>query len=663
MKQILLTIVATIAGLAVAIVWLGALGIVDLAKLQEWLAISISDRSQDQFVAQTVESEPGVWEEATVDGIATILCEGTANPELQPDGSFLCVEAPKVPTQCMGPDGEAYDDGKSLTFYKVAEKTEENKNMKIECESVEKTCTNADFTYQGSSVSDVDAYAHLECKIIDRTNTDEIPCTDDNGYEVPAGSTRVRYLQDRITVDADCVHIEEYCNAAWTWISNFPTHEMVSCTFKWSLTPEFVLDNAEKVLDEKGELKPEALWTIMPDSSKKSCTTPWWKTIAHGEKFISFKEKVVRFTEECFSRTHTCIDGELEFVEPYTFDTCKIEGPDACEIKETSVTVLHDSKKTLYKKWRMVNGVRTCDEQSRYCFDTKLDGDSEYMYPTCTPPGGTAVKWPARCPNPFHGESAVLDHGWSGVGYFKNNVGRLQSCDGEVDGKVNKVNVSCQYGTIQPIGNSQKIRRSCSKGTPSDCTAPWWSTVPHGTSVTAYEVSGVSYGNQCKSESRICNDGVLAGSYQVKSCSVGNPVGCSHACGKVEHGQTITSYSATNLTRGWGQTCSNVQIASTCNNWTLSPRAWDFCSCTVEQPKSCVGPNGESIAHLWYLTLYKDPFVYGLPQDGFDQCERQVRQCVNWVLLRSDGVSEWFTFRNKKCDVIPPTGGAATAGQ
>lgn len=40
----------------------------------------------------------------------------------------------------------------------------------------------------------------------------------------------------------------------------------------------------------------------------------------------------------------------------------------------------------------MVNGVRTCDEQSRYCFDTKLDGDSEYMYPTCTPPGGTAVK-------------------------------------------------------------------------------------------------------------------------------------------------------------------------------------------------------------------------------------------------------------------------------
>lgn len=67
----------------------------------------------------------------------------------------------------------------------------------------------------------------------------------------------------------------------------------------------------------------------------------------------------------------------------------------------------------------------------------------------------------------------MLDHGWSGVGYFKNNVGRLQSCDGEVDGKVNKVNVSCQYGTIQPIGNSQKIRRSCSKGTPSDCTAPW----------------------------------------------------------------------------------------------------------------------------------------------------------------------------------------------
>jgi len=52
-------------------------------------------------------------------------------------------------------------------------------------------------------------------------------------------------------------------------------------------------------------------------------------------------------------------------------------------------------------------------------------------------------------------------------------VGRLQSCDGEVDGKVNKIAVSCQYGTIQPIGNNVKIRRSCAKGTPKDCSAPW----------------------------------------------------------------------------------------------------------------------------------------------------------------------------------------------
>jgi hypothetical protein len=81
----------------------------------------------------------------------------------------------------------------------------------------------------------------------------------------------------------------------------------------------------------------------------------------------------VRFDKECHSRTHTCIDGALEFVVSYPYPTCKIEGPDSCSIAETNVTIFHDSSKTLYTKGTLTNGVWGCEEQVRNCYDTKLD--------------------------------------------------------------------------------------------------------------------------------------------------------------------------------------------------------------------------------------------------------------------------------------------------
>jgi hypothetical protein len=373
----------------------------------------------------------------------------------------------------MGPDGEAYKNGEKKMFYKVAEKTEDNKNEKIECESVEKSCVNGNFAPLGSSDETIKAeFAHFDCKIIDRTKPDEIPCKTDAGLEVPPGSTQVRFLKHEVTADDDCIHIEEYCAADGTWKTNFPTHNMLKCDFKGSFTPEYMKEHPEKVFAENGELNEVALGEIEIDPSKKTCTTPWGETIKHGEKVISFRDKVRRFTEECHSRTHTCVDGKLDFVEAYDYPTCTIEGPDACIIEETKVTVYHDSDKKLYAKGKYVNGKWTCPEQVRHCFDRKLDGDSEYIYDSCQEPGKPKVTGPASCPNPYVGETKAFPHGREGVGYFKNNVGRLQSCDGEVDGRTNKVAVSCQYGTIQPIGNSVKIRRSCSKGEPKDCSAP-----------------------------------------------------------------------------------------------------------------------------------------------------------------------------------------------
>ena len=99
----------------------------------------------------------------------------------------------------------------------------------------------------------------------------------------------------------------------------------------------------------------------------------------------------------------------LEFVTPYPYPTCTTQAPQSCTITETSVTVSHGSKKTLYKKPSLTNGEYNCEEQVRNCYDGILDGDTDYIYDTCSKPKVTES--PNKCPNPYVGESKALEHG------------------------------------------------------------------------------------------------------------------------------------------------------------------------------------------------------------------------------------------------------------
>lgn len=560
-------------------------------------------------------------------GVETILCEGTLNPEKQPDGSFVCIESQPLKTECMDPEWEARKDGSKLTFYKVTEKT--TTNTKPTCESIEKICVNGNFAPQWSTdPSEKSEYKFLECKVIDRTDVALTPCKDDDWTEVPVGSTRIRFLKNEIASDEECRHIEEFCNAKWTWISNFPTHTMVKCDFKWSFTTDYMKQNPE-IFSTNGELKPEAEWKITIDSSKPSCTTPWWESIKHGEKFISFEEKVVRFAEECVSRTHTCIDGKIEYIEPFKYSTCKIEWPDNCVIDETNVTVYHDSSRELYNKWKYSNGKWTCDSQTRTCNDGTLDGDSAYIYLSCWSAPKAVTSGPARCPSPYVWESAVLDHGRQWVWYFKNSVWRFDSCDGEVDGKVNKVTVTCQYGTIQPIGNSVKIWRSCTKWTPKDCRSPRWTSVPHGQSITAFVNGSPSYGTTCKPQTRVCNDWVLGWSYEYEKCIVWEPNSCiAPWWSTVAHGWSVVAYQTD--TTPYGKPCPSQ--TRSCTNGTLAG-SYVYQSCRTLAPADC-NYQGSTIAHGATVTRATAPKIIWDPLEGRSECSWYSAKCNN-------GTMEW----------------------
>jgi hypothetical protein len=58
-------------------------------------------------------------------------------------------------------------------------------------------------------------------------------------------------------------------------------------------------------------------------------------------------------------------------------------------------------------------------------------------------------------------------------------------------------------------------------GGTASCSLPWGGTIAHGSSVTAWASEGC-YGmtDACYSETRICNNGSLSGSYTEDSCTV-----------------------------------------------------------------------------------------------------------------------------------------------
>lgn len=106
-----------------------------------------------------------------------------------------------------------------------------------------------------------------------------------------------------------------------------------------------------------------------------------------------------------------------------------------------------------------------------------------------------------------------VDHGFNDVFYQFLTVPFGTSCISETR--------TCDDGTLDGIGYTNP---SCSVDAPLNCIGPDSSLILHATSKTYYFSSSVPFGSSCVSQSRICTNGVLSGSYLFGSCSVDTPV-------------------------------------------------------------------------------------------------------------------------------------------
>ena len=150
------------------------------------------------------------------------------------------------------------------------------------------------------------------------------------------------------------------------------------------------------------------------------------------------------------------------------------------------------------------------------------------------------------------------------------------------------------------------------------------SYISNGASTIAYQSASVQSGSTCVSESRMCTNGVLSGSYQNSTCSVGAAASCTFNGSTVSSGGSVTAYQTSSV--AYGSTCTSQ--SRTCTNGVLSG-SYQNSSCSVAAGASCVF-NGQTIAQGGSVAAFQNTVV-----NSNASCASQTRTCTNGTLSGS----------------------------
>jgi hypothetical protein len=175
---------------------------------------------------------------------------------------------------------------------------------------------------------------------------------------------------------------------------------------------------------------------------------------------------------------------------------------------------------------------------------------------------------------------------------------------------------------------------TCEVGAPKACLFNG-QTIAHGDTVKAYQNSSVAYGQTCSEEVRKCDNGTLSGSFAFASCDIGAPLACLFNGQTIAHGASVVGFLASSV--DFGKDCSKENRV--CNNGSLSG-SYAYGSCSIGAPKACLF-NGQTVAHGQTVTAYQTSSV------GFgNTCGKESRTCNNGTLTGS------YTFAS--CSVGSP---------
>ena len=237
-----------------------------------------------------------------------------------------------------------------------------------------------------------------------------------------------------------------------------------------------------------------------------------------------------------------------------------------------------------------------CQSQTRSCAEGILSGS--FSYATC------AVSGPAACL--FNG--ATIASGASVTAYLNSVEANGSTCT--------PLTRTCLDGVLSGTASYS----SCTVSGPKSCLFNG-QTIPHGQSVTAFDVSTASNAAQCQPSQRTCYDGALTGHGNYASCGVTFPASCLFNGLTIAGESGIVAYPTSSVP--YGQSCQGNQRI--CIQGSLTGSG-DFGSCSVNKPASCL-INGLTIPDGSSGTFYFSA--------SDTTCSAEARVCSNGVLSGS----------------------------
>jgi len=311
-------------------------------------------------------------------------------------------------------------------------------------------------------------------------------------------------------------------------------------------------------------------------------------SVPHGQSVAAFTNSSVSWGQSCQSETRTCNNGVLSGSNQYA--ACSVDAAASCLFN--GQTIAHGQNIGAFLTSTVSFG-EECKLEYRICDNGLLSGSNQYA--TCS------VQAPASCL--FNGRT--IAHGESVASFLNSTAEFGSSCTGETR--------TCNNGTLS--GSYQFA--SCEVGEPSACLFNG-QTIAHGQTVNAYASSNVEYGQLCQAETRICDNGYLSGSFRYSSCDAGQAKSCLFNGETIPHGSTVNAYETSSVANG--STC-NLQ-SRTCNNGNLSG-TYSFASCQVNAPAACLF-NGQTIVSGQSVMAYKTSTASGLCEAETRSCANGV---------------------------------------
>lgn len=273
------------------------------------------------------------------------------------------------------------------------------------------------------------------------------------------------------------------------------------------------------------------------------------QTISHGGSVTASQNSTVSIGSSCVDETRVCDNGKLS--GSYAFGSCAVGTPASCLYN--GQTMVDGAGVDAYLN-STVNFGSVCDKETRICKNGTLSGSFAY--------GSCVVGAPASCL--FNGQT--ITHGSSVIASQSSTVAFGSACISE--------NRICTNGEL----SGSYEYGSCNVGAAASCIFNG-QTVAHGASIDASEKSTIPSGSSCSHETRTCDNGMLSGSFEYGSCNVAAPASCLVDGQQVSSGSSIIRYLSASV--GYRQNCKSE--SRLCSDGILAGKN-TFPSCVPTKP-------------------------------------------------------------------------------